>query len=130
MGLLHGNLEEEDKFTLTHPAEAYLLQGGFVFFAEYKGEIVGCVALKRLDEKRFEFAKLVVRENARHIGVATKLVEQCIMRCRENGAGGLWLQTTNALVPVHKLYYKMGFTYCGNIYFQQGYRLAYEKVIK
>ena len=108
-GLLHGRLEEEDKFTLSYPAEAYLPQGGFVFFAEYRGEIVGCVALKRLDETRFEFAKLVVREDARRLGVATKLVERCISRCRENGAHELWLQTTNALVPAHKLYYKMGF---------------------
>lgn len=109
LGLLHGHLEEEDKFTLTHPAEAYLLQGGFVFFAEYQGEVVGCVALKRLDEERFEFAKLVVREDARRMGVATRLVERCITRCQENGARELWLQTTNALVPAHKLYYKMGF---------------------
>ena len=109
LGLLNGHLEEEDKFTLTHPAEAYLMHGGFVFYAEYKGEIVGCVALKRLDEERFEFAKLVVREDARRMGVATKLVERCISRCRENGASELWLQTTNALIPAHKLYYKMGF---------------------
>lgn len=109
-GLLNGQLEEEDKFTLSHPAEAYLLGGGFVFFAEYRGETVGCVALKRLDDSRFEFAKLVVRDDARRMGVATKLVERCITRCRENGARELWLQTTNALVPAHKLYYKMGFT--------------------
>ena len=108
-GLLHGHLEEEDKFTLTHPAEAYLLQGGFVFFAQYKGQIVGCIALKRLDEERFEMCKLVVREDARRLGIATRLVERCISRSRENGASELWLQTTNALVPAHKLYYKMGF---------------------
>lgn len=109
-GMLNGQLEEEDLFTIHHPAEAYLLPGGFVFFAEYNGEIVGCMALKRLDEMRFEFAKLIVREEVRRLGIATKLIERCITRCLENQASELWLQTTNKLVAAHKLYYKMGFT--------------------
>lgn len=108
--MLDGKLEQEDLFTINNPGEAYLLNGGFVFFAEYCNEIVGCVALKRLDENQFEFAKLIVTKQARRLGVATKLIEQCITRCRENRISKLWLQTTNKLVGAHKLYYKMGFT--------------------
>lgn len=107
--MLYGELEQEDLFTINNPDEAYLLNGGFIFFAQYNNQIVGCVALKRLDDNKFEFAKLIVTEEARRLGVATKLIERCISRCRENNASELWLQTTNKLVNAHKLYYKMGF---------------------
>jgi len=109
LGVLKGKLEKEDKFTLRNPDKAYLEKGGFVFFAMYKGKVVGCVALKRLDESTFEFAKLFIDPSARNLGIATKLIERCISRCKENEASRLWLQTTNAMPQAHKLYYKMGF---------------------
>jgi DNA-binding MarR family transcriptional regulator len=104
-----GKLEEEDKFTINNPDKAYLATGGFLFFAKYKGEIAGCVALKRLSEHEFEFAKLYIRNEYRNLGIATKLIERCISRCKENEAGRLWLQTTNRMPQAHKLYYKLGF---------------------
>lgn len=109
LGVLKGTLEEEDKFTLKNPDKAYLDEGGFVFFALYDNKVVGCVALKRLDENTFEFAKLFIDPNARNLGIATKLIERCISRCRENDATELWLQTTMAMPEAHKLYYKLGF---------------------
>jgi DNA-binding MarR family transcriptional regulator/N-acetylglutamate synthase-like GNAT family acetyltransferase len=105
-----GKLEEEDKFTVNNPDKAYLAPGGFVFFARYKDEIAGCVALKRLSEDEFEFAKLYVKNDFRNLGVATRLIERCISRCRENEARLLWLQTTNRMQQAHKLYYKLGFS--------------------
>ncbi len=109
LGVLKGSLEEEDKHTLHNPDKAYLENGGFVFFAVVKDEVVGCVALKRLNEETFEFAKLFIDPKARNLGVATKLIERCITRCKENNAKQLWLQTTMAMRDAHNLYYKMGF---------------------
>ncbi len=109
LGVLDGKLEEEDILSLDRPDEAYLLNGGFIFFASYKGEIAGCVALKRLDEHSFEFAKLFILPNFRKLGIATKLIERCITRCKENYIPELWLQTTNSMPQAHKLYYKLGF---------------------
>ena len=63
LGVLNGELEEYDKFTLHHPDKAYLENGGFLFYAKFKNEIVGCVALKRLNEDTFEFAKLFINPN-------------------------------------------------------------------
>ncbi|HAN18182.1 MAG: hypothetical protein A2X13_07635 [Bacteroidetes bacterium GWC2_33_15] len=108
-GFLKGKLEEEDKFALHNPDKAYLEKGGFLFFAQFKNEIVGCVALKRLDEDKFEFAKLFVDPKYRNIGIATKLIERCISRCKENSAKELWLQTNMSMQQTHKLYYKLGF---------------------
>ncbi len=109
LGVLNGKLEEDDKFTLHNPDKAYLENGGFLFYAKFKKEIVGCVALKRLNEDTFEFAKLFINPNYRKLGIATKLIERCISRCLENDATELWLQTTMSMPQAHKLYYKLGF---------------------
>ncbi len=109
LDVLAGELEEEDKFTLQHPDKAYIADGGFVFFALSANNVIGCVALKRLDDDSFEFCKLFVDKNARQGGIATKLIQRCIGRCMENGAKQLWLQTTNRMQEAHKLYYKLGF---------------------
>jgi len=107
---LKGKLEEEDEFALHNPDKAYLEKGGFLFFAQYRKEMVGCVALKRLDEDTFEFAKLFVNPKYRNLGIATKLIERCITRTKENYATELWLQTNMSMQPAHKLYYKIGFS--------------------
>ena len=107
--VLHGELEEEDKYTLNHPEEAYLQTGGFLFFAKYENKIAGCVALKRLNDQTFEFAKLFIDPNFRKLGIATKLIERCITRCNENEVAELWLQTTMSMPKAHQLYYKLGF---------------------
>ncbi|TMU55554.1 bifunctional helix-turn-helix transcriptional regulator/GNAT family N-acetyltransferase [Flagellimonas algicola] len=109
LGVLNGELEEDDKFTLNNPDKAYLENGGFLFYAKLKDEIVGCVALKRLDDDTFEFAKLFIDPNHRKLGIGTKLIERCISRCLENDAKELWLQTTISMPQAHKLYYKLGF---------------------
>lgn len=109
-GVLNGTLEKEDEFTVYQPDEAYLLPGGFIFFAMQGDFCLGTVALKRLNEDSFEFAKLFVSPDARKLGIATKLIERCINRCKENEAKELWLQTTMRMPDAHKLYYKLGFT--------------------
>ncbi|MEO1050685.1 MAG: bifunctional helix-turn-helix transcriptional regulator/GNAT family N-acetyltransferase [Bacteroidota bacterium] len=107
--VLNGELEEEDKYTLANPDKAYIEEGGFLFFAKYGEDIVGCVVLKRLSVDSFEFAKLFVKTQYRNLGIATKLIERCITRCKENQVKELWLQTTMSMPQAHKLYYKLGF---------------------
>lgn len=107
--MLGGKLEEEDEHTLSHPEEAYIKTGGFLFFAQLDSQVVGCVVLKRLSEHAFEFAKLFVKPEHRQHGIATKLIQRCITRCMENAATELWLQTTHAIPEAHQLYSKLGF---------------------
>lgn len=109
LGVLNGVLEEEDQYTLHNPDKAYIEKGGFLFFAMHQNKAVGVVALKRLDEGTFEFAKLFIDPEARKLGIATKLIERCISRCKENNVKQLWLQTTMSMPQAHKLYYKLGF---------------------
>jgi len=118
--VLNGTLEKEDEFVLEHPDKAYLDTGGFIFFARVERPapsegrppapgIAGCVVLKRLNEDEFEFAKLYIKNDYRNLGLATRLIERCITRCKENVATRLWLQTTLRMQAAHKLYYKLGF---------------------
>lgn len=108
-GVLGGTLESDDEYTLNNPDKAYLETGGFLFYALCDKEVIGCVALKRLNEDTFEFAKLFIDPNYRNLGIATKLIARCISRCKENAATELWLQTTMSMPQAHKLYYKLGF---------------------
>ncbi len=108
--LLNGKLEKEDTLALEHPEKVYLKTGGFIFFAQNAAQqVLGCVALKRLNEHTFEFCKLYVHPEARKQGIATRLIERCIDRCRENAANELWLQTTNSMPEAHRLYDSLGF---------------------
>jgi len=108
-GEVNGKLEEEDGTTLQNPDEAHFKEGGFLFYARHKGQIVGFVALKRLDDETFECAKLYINPNYRNLGIDTKLIERCISRCMENEARELWLQTTMRIPEAYKLYYTLGF---------------------
>lgn len=107
--VLNGTLEEEDEYTLNNPDKAYIETGGFLFFAKYKDSVAGCVVLKRLDEYSFEFAKLFIKPEYRKLGIASRLLDRCISRCRENYASELWLQTKHSMQEAHQLYYKLGF---------------------
>lgn len=108
-GFLKGKLDDEEEFALRNPEKTYLEQGGFLFFAKYKEEIVGCIALKPLDDYQFELVNLFVEPAYRNMGIATRLIDRCITRCYENQATELWLQTNISLKEADKLYYKFNF---------------------
>jgi len=108
--VINETLEEEDELIVHYPDKAYLLGGGFIFFAMQGDICLGTVALKRLDEHTFEFAKLFVNPENRKSGIATRLIDRCITRCKENQARQLWLQSTLSMASAHTLYYKLGFT--------------------
>jgi DNA-binding MarR family transcriptional regulator/N-acetylglutamate synthase-like GNAT family acetyltransferase len=105
----NGSLKEEGGISLSKPDEAHFIEGGFLFYARYKSQIVGFAALKRLDDQSFEFANLFINPIYRNLGVEHKLIGRCICRCKENEALELWLQT-NETIPDHlKIFEEMGF---------------------
>lgn len=110
IGYLKGKLEDEENFSLQNPDVAYVQQGGFLFYARYQDKIIGCVALKRLDEYAFELTQLCVDPKFQSLGAATKLIDRCISRCKENEAKELWLQTDSGVPQANKIFYKFGFT--------------------
>ncbi len=104
-----GRLKEEDGITLQDPNEAHFMEGGFHFYAQYKEQIVGFAALKRLDDDSFEISLLYINPNYRNIGIDLKLIERCISRCMENEACELWIQTSMEIPDTHLIYLALGF---------------------
>jgi DNA-binding MarR family transcriptional regulator/N-acetylglutamate synthase-like GNAT family acetyltransferase len=106
---LNGQLKEEDGIALQNPDESHFMDGGFLFYARFKDQIVGFIALKRLNDDAFELATLYINPNYKNLGIDTLLIERCISRCNENQALELWLQTSISKTEAHKIYDAIGF---------------------
>ncbi len=105
----NGKLKEEGGIALQIPDEKHFIEGGFLFYARFKDQIVGFVALKRLDDHTFEFSNLYIHPNYQNLGIDSLLIERCISRCMENEVGELWLQTSISKTEAHLFYDGLGF---------------------
>lgn len=106
---LNGQLKEEDGITLEDPEAEHFMNGGFYFYASYKDQIVGFVALRRLDDHAFEFTPPFIHPNYRKFEIDRILLERCISRCVENQAGELFIQTFIRKTDAYEAYKAMGF---------------------
>jgi len=108
-GEANGILEEEEGINLQKPEEKHFMEGGFIFYARYKDQIVGFAALKRLTDYSFECSSLFINPNYRNNGIDTRLIERCICRSLENQASELWVQTPLNTPKVLDSCQKLGF---------------------
>ena len=106
---LNGQLKEEDGVALEDPDADHFMNGGFYFYARYKDQIVGFVALKRLDDKAFEFTQPYIHPNYKNLEIEKLFLERSMTRCNENQAHELWLQTSIRKTDSHELYKTLGF---------------------
>ena len=56
-------VEETDKHLLENCEETIIKKGGFIFFAEWKGALVGCYSLIRKHASIYELWKMAVVPN-------------------------------------------------------------------
>lgn len=105
----HFTLEPKDREALNDPQGKIIDKGGRVFMAIVGGEVVGCVALIRMDDGGYEVAKMTVSEAMRGTGLGRRLMERCIEAGREDGAPRLYLETNSSLAPALALYRTTGF---------------------
>jgi N-acetylglutamate synthase-like GNAT family acetyltransferase len=102
-------LEASDHKALDHP-ERIIEGGGFIFMARYENDIVGTVALVKMDEHTYELAKMAVASSARGKHVGWLLGQACIEKGKAMGAKKLYLESNTILEPAINMYYKLGFT--------------------
>ena len=102
-------MEPVDEFVLTDPEEALLKPGGAVLMAEYDGEVAGTVALRKVDDKTFEFTKMAVDSNFQRRGIAEALSYASFEKAKELGATTVILYSNSILTPAIHLYEKLGF---------------------
>lgn len=102
-------VEAHDIEQLENP-EAYILsKGGRIYFAQYDGQIIGTVALIKVDEKTYEMAKMAVRPQFKGIGAGEKLGKHLIDEAKKLGCKYLFLESNQKLTPALTLYKKLGF---------------------
>jgi DNA-binding MarR family transcriptional regulator/predicted GNAT family N-acyltransferase len=102
-------MEESDHKALDHPEEYIIDKGGHIFIAIYNGEAVGACALIRMDDKKFEMAKMAVSPKAQGKSIGTLLGQACIDKAKELGADTIFLESNTKLKPAISLYRKLGF---------------------
>jgi ribosomal protein S18 acetylase RimI-like enzyme len=102
-------MEPVDEFVLTDPEEALLKPGGAILMATCDGTIAGTVALRKVDEKTFEFTKMAVDEKFRRKGIAEAISYASFKKAKELGATTVILYSNSILTPAIRLYEKLGF---------------------
>lgn len=102
-------MEASDHKALDHPDEYIIDQGGHIFIALYDGKTVGACALIKMNDKKFEMAKMAVSPKAQGKSIGTLLGQACIDKAKELGADTLYLESNTKLKPAISLYRKLGF---------------------
>ena len=86
-----------------------------LFSAWVGGEIAGCGALKRLDERAGEIKSMRVADAFLGRGIGRAILEHLIAEARASGLETLWLETGSTVEfhPALRLYESAGFVRCG-----------------
>lgn len=87
----------------------YASPDGLLLLAFYRGESVGCVALKRLDNKTCEMKRLFVRPEHRGRGIGKALAVSVINKAIRQGYNAMRLDTIDNMNEAVTLYESLGF---------------------
>jgi putative acetyltransferase len=94
---------------------AALREPGITFWSVYDGgRLVGCGAMKKLDDDHAEVKSMRTASDLKRSGIASAMLEHIVREARARGFSRLSLETGT---PKHfelarKLYEKFGFEYC------------------
>ena len=104
-------LESHDLMILDNPRGNVLDRGGFIYLAldVPSGQIVGSAALLHEHDNVYELAKMSVDPAFRGQGISKLLIEQCLRKAKEIGAGKLLLWSNSQLQTAIRLYTQYGF---------------------
>lgn len=100
--------QEFDKELAGLPGD-YAPPAGRLFLAYDGDELVGCVALRRIDAGACEMKRLYVRQPGRGKGIGRQLAEFVIHAAREIGYESMRLDTLPSMKEAIALYQKLGF---------------------
>ncbi|WP_420574045.1 bifunctional helix-turn-helix transcriptional regulator/GNAT family N-acetyltransferase [Kordia sp.] len=102
-------VEPHDEEVLSN-AKSYIIdKGGYIFFAKIEENIVGTVALMKMDDTVFELGKMAVSPEYRGKKIGQKLLQHCIDFAKSNNFEKLILYSNRKLENAIYIYEKYGF---------------------
>jgi predicted N-acetyltransferase YhbS len=102
-------LEQHDIEVFESLEELILKPGGEIFFCRIDNQIVGTVAMQKVNETTFELAKLAVDKQFQGKKLSTLLVQTCIDFAIQNNAKTIMLNSSTKLDIALNLYRKFNF---------------------
>jgi ribosomal protein S18 acetylase RimI-like enzyme len=102
-------VEEKDKELLENCEETIIKEGGFIFFAEWKGTLVGCYSLICMHTNIYELGKMAVDPNFQGLKIGQRLVSHAIAFAQANKWEKIILYSNTILGPAIYIYKKYGF---------------------
>lgn len=103
------SIEPMDDIVLSNPKIEIIDKGGKIFYAKFNDNIVGTVALIKIDESTYELSKMAVTELSQGQGIGSELIKHCINIAEQSGIKKIILYTNTILQPAIALYRKHGF---------------------
>ncbi len=88
----------------------YKPPSGCLLMAEYGGQFVGCVAMRRLEEHVCEMKRLYVEPEFRGLKIGIGLIQETMLRARKIGYQSIQLDTLPSMSKAILLYKSLGFT--------------------
>ncbi|MES3017968.1 MAG: GNAT family N-acetyltransferase [Bacteroidota bacterium] len=102
-------VEEGDIIALSNPRGMIIDKGGFIFYAQLRGEIIGTASLLKKTPDVFELGKMAVSNKAQGHGAGKLLLEHCLNFAKQKRITKLVLYSNTQLVQAIHLYRKYGF---------------------
>ena len=102
-------VEEYDEKVLKNCKEEIIDKGGHIFFAIFKSEVVGTMALIPREEKIYELNKMAVKKELRGNGIGHQLIQYTIDFAKNNKYKSVILYSNTVLENSIHLYNKFGF---------------------
>ena len=104
-GLDFQNFEEE----LANLPGDYTRPAGCLLLAFHKGQLAGCVGLRKLSDGVCEMKRLYVKEQFRGLGLGRALAEAVIKEAQKIGYNYMRLDTVPSMEVARALYSSLGF---------------------
>jgi ribosomal protein S18 acetylase RimI-like enzyme len=105
----YASVEPEDELMLANPRKEILEKGGRIFFGLVEENVIGTVALIKVDQDTFELAKLAVTAPFQGLKIGDALVQHCLHIAKSQNAKKIILYTSDRLIPAVSLYKKYNF---------------------
>lgn len=102
-------VEKHDEEVFNTIEELIIQTGGDIFFCIIENEIVGTVAMQKLNNAKFEMAKLAVDKKYQGQNIGKLLIESCIEFAKEKKATTIMLMSSTKLDIALHLYKKFNF---------------------